>query len=143
MAEMKIVNLNEEMVLENMGYLIEIDKTILDDPWAFDNFLMDLPHKWEFSLAVLENERIIGFLICSVKESNIHVHRIAVSPEHHGNKTGCALMNHLLADCYKSGIKGVTLKVQNFNIKAQKFYEKLGFKKDGIESTRYLYKKEI
>ena len=52
-------------------------------------------------------------------------------------------MEHLFADCYNSGIKSITLKVQDFNIGAQIFYEKLGFKKVGSHKSRHLYKKEI
>ena len=140
---MKIVHLNREKVLANIDRLIEIDKIISDDSWTVDNFLMDLDHKWEFSLIALENDQIIGFLICSTKENNLHIHRIAVSLECQRKKVGSALIAHLLADCYKSHINSITLKVRDFNTNAQRFYEKLEFKKKESRGSRCQYKKEL
>ena len=141
---MKILHLDKEMVTENMDRLMEIDRAIImDDPWTAYNFLMDLEGKWEFSLVALENNIIIGFLICSVRGNNIHIHRIAISPEHQRRKVGSALIEHLVTDCYKSGINSITLKVRDFNINAQKFYEKLGFRKIASHGFRYLYGREL
>ena len=140
---MKIVHLDKEMAFKKINDLIEIDRIIPDDFWTSDNFLMDLGHKWEYSLVALDNDLVVGFLICSVKENNIHIHRIAVSPDYQRKKLGSVLMEHLFADCYNSGIKSITLKVQDFNIGAQIFYEKLGFKKEGSHKSRHLYKKVI
>ena len=140
---MKILHLDKEMVTENMNRLMEIDRTIMDDPWTVYNFLMDLEGKWEFSLVALENNIIIGFLICSVRGNNIHIHRIAISPEHQRRKVGSALIEHLVTDCYKSGINSITLKVRDSNINAQKFYEKLGFRKIVSHGFRYLYEREL
>ena len=140
---MKILHLDKEMVTANMDRLMEIDRAIMDDPWTAYNFLTDLEGKWEFSLVALENNIIIGFLICSVRGNNIHIHRIAVSPEHQRRKVGSALMEHLITDCYKSGINSITLKVRDFNINAQKFYEKLGFRKIVSHGFRYLYEREL
>jgi len=140
---MKILHLDKEMVMENMDRLMEIDRAIVDDPWTADNFLMDLEGKWEFSLVALENDLIIGFLICSVRGNNIHIHRIALSHEYQRRKIGSALMEHLITDCYKSGINSITLKVRDFNINAQKFYEKLGFRKITSHGFRYLYEREL
>lgn len=140
---MKILHLNQETTLKNINRLIEIDKIILDDPWRVDNFLTDLDRKWEFSLIALMNDSIIGFLISSVKKKNLHIHRIAVSKKYQRKKVGSALMEHLLADCYESGISGITLKVHEFNINAQLFYEKLGFKKKKSHKSRYLYERKL
>ena len=140
---MKVVHLNKEMAFEKINDLIEIDRIIPDDYWTSDNFLMDLDSKWEYSLVALDNDLLVGFLICSAKENNLHIHRIAVSPDYQGKKVGSALMEHLFANCYNSGIKSITLKVQDFNIGAQIFYEKRGFKKVTPHGSRYLYKKVI
>lgn len=140
---MKIVHLNREKALANIGRLIEIDKIIPDDSWTVDNFLMDLDRKWEFSLMALENDHTMGFLICSTKENNLHIHRIAVSPECQRKKVGSVLIEHLLADCYKSHINSITLKVRDFNTNAQRFYEKLEFKKKESRRSQCQYKKEL
>jgi ribosomal-protein-alanine N-acetyltransferase len=139
----KILHLDKEMTLENIDDLIKIDKIIQDDHWTEENFLRDLDRKWEFSLVALENNHIIGFLICSVKENNIHINRVAVSQEYQHKKIGRILMETLFADCNEYGVKRITLKVKYSNPEAISFYEKLGFKKVGVEGSRYFYVKEI
>lgn len=140
---MKIMHLDKEMTLENIDDLIKIDKIIPDDPWMEENFLRDLDRKWEFSLAALENNHIIGFLICSLKENNIHINRMAVSQEYQHKKIGASLMETLFEDCNKSGLKRITLKVKYSNPKAIRFYEKLRFEKVGMECSRYFYEKKV
>jgi ribosomal-protein-alanine N-acetyltransferase len=140
---MNILHLDKEMTLENINDLIKIDRLIPEDTWTEENFLRDLDRKWEFSLIALENNHVIGFLICSVKENNIHINRIAVSQDYQHKRIGRILMEELFTDCNKSGLKRITLKVNYSNTEAIRFYEKLGFKKAGIESSRFFYDKEI
>ena len=142
---MKIVHLNKEMVLENIGRLIEIDRTIIDEEgtWTVDNFLMELNHKWICSLAASIDNNIVGFVICSVKGDSLHIHRLAVSPEYQGRGIGTSLIEHLFNKCNEHNIMYVTLKSKKTNDKAQRFYERRGFKKIGTDGPNYIYKREI
>ncbi|WP_440954688.1 GNAT family N-acetyltransferase [Methanosarcina sp. Mfa9] len=140
---MIIKHLEKEMVLKNLDDLIKIDREIPDDPWKIDNFLIDLDRKWEFSLVALENSHIIGFLICSLKNNQIHIHRIAVLAEYQNKKVGSALISSLFDECYEHNIKRITLKVKNVNSGGHKFYKKYGFKIIGVENSRYICTKEF
>lgn len=140
---MKIVQLSKKMALANINRLIEIDKIIPEDPWTADNFLMDFNRKWEYSFIALEDSQIVGFLISSANANNLHIHRLAISPEHHRKRIGTALMGHLILSCYALGIGYVTTKVEINNKTAQRFYEQNGFKKITSEGPRYIYKKMI
>ena len=137
---MKIIHLNEETALANINHLIEINKVLDLESWTVDNFLMDLYGKWEYSLSALENNQIVGFLICSVKKSNIlHIHKIAVLPKYQRKKIGSTLLKHLFIKAYESNIEEITVKVKKSNINAQRFYEQLGFKKITSNGCRYTY----
>ena len=140
---MKIVHLNKEMVLENIGRLIEIDRTIIDEEgtWTVDNFLMELNHKWDYSLAAFIDNQIGGFVICSVKADNLHIHRLAVLPEYQNKKIGSTLLNHVCELCLKQNVSSVMLQVKKFNIEGQKFYERCGFERIGLNGPNYVYKK--
>lgn len=140
---MIIERLDKEKAIKNIKELIKIDNVIQDDPWKEDNFLLSLNYKWELSLIALEKNEIIGFLICSLKENSIHIHRIAVIPEYQNKKVGSLLMETLIDNCNKLEIKKVTLKVKNNNYDAFKFYKKLGFKILGIENSRYFCTKNL
>ena len=140
---MKIMRLSKKVAMENINRLIDIGKVVFDDPWGADNFFADFNRKWEFSLIALEDDQIVGFLICSVNANSLHIHRIAISPNYMRKKIGTTLINHVFNDARESGIKSVTLKVKKFNLAGQQFYKKLGFKKMFPEGTRYFYKKVI
>jgi ribosomal-protein-alanine N-acetyltransferase len=142
---MKIVRLDKETILENIDRLIEIDSTIFDEEgtWTLDNFLMDLDHKWDYSLVVFIGNQIIGFIVCSVKEGNLHIHRLAILLEYQGKKIGNRLLDCICNLCAKHRLKCVTLQVKKFNINAQRFYEQYGFEKIGSNMPNYVYKKVI
>ncbi len=142
---MKIVRLDKEMISENIDRLIEIDSAIFDEEgaWTLDNFLMDLNHKWDYSHAVLIGDQIIGFIVCSVREDNLHIHRLAILSEYKGKRIGSRLLDYVCNLCVKHGLKCVTLQVKKFNINAQRFYERYGFKKIDSNGPNYVYKKVV
>lgn len=140
---MKIVRLDKERILENIDRLIEIDSAIFDEEgtWTLDNFLMDLDYKWDYSLTVLIANQIVGFIVCSVKDDNLHIHRLAILPEYQMNKIGGRLLDCVCDLCVKYCLKYVTLQVKKFNINAQRFYERYGFEMIGSNGPNYVYKK--
>lgn len=140
---MRILHLDKEKTLQNINDLIKIDSIIPDDPWTADNFLMDLDHKWEFSFFALQNNDIIGFLICSMKENALYIHRIAVLPEHQKKKIGITFIQNLYMECQKYNIDKITLRVIDTNLPALEFYKGLGFKQFGKDGSRYLFEKNI
>lgn len=141
---MKIIHLNKETALANINHLMEINKVLDLDPWTVDNFLMDLYGKWEYSLSALENNQIVGFLICSVKKNNIlRIHKIAVLPKYQRKKIGSTLLKNLFINAHEFGIERIALKVKKSNVNVQRFYEQLGFKKIKTNGCRYIYARVI
>lgn len=142
---MKIVPLDKKMIAENIDRLIEIDSVIIDEEcvWTIDNFLMDLNHKWDYSHAVLSNDQIVGFVVCSVKEGNLHIHRLAILSKYRGKMIGSRLLDCVCRLCAKRGLKCVTLQVKKFNIDAQRFYERHGFDKMASNESNYVYRKVV
>ena len=142
---MMIVRLNKKMALGNIDRLIEIDEVVLDKPWTEDNFLVELPGKWEHSHVALEDTNIVGFVICSIKGENLHIHRIAVSPEYQGRGVGTALVEYLFDDRSEYGMKyrHVTVRTKKYNTNAQRFYKMKNFKRIGSDGPDYVYKKVI
>jgi ribosomal-protein-alanine N-acetyltransferase len=140
---MKIVRLTRDLAKAKIDELLEVEKTITDDRWTADNFLIDLDSKWEYSLVALEEDRIIAFMVCSVKGANIHVHRIVILPDYRGKGLGREMMDRLTASCIAAGIRSMTLKVHESNIGARNFYERLGFRHVATEAERYIYRKGL
>jgi len=142
---MRIIKLNQRLIRENIERLIEIDSIIIDEEgtWTLDNFLMELNHKWDYSFAMLVDDQIVGFIICSVKGNSLYIHRLAVLPEYQGKKIGSTLLKYICEICLKQNMNSVTLQVKKFNIEAQRFYERHGFERIGSNGPNYVYKKVI
>ena len=142
---MRIIKLNQRLIRENIERLIEIDSIIIDEEgtWTLDNFLMELNHKWDYSFAMLVDDQIVGFIICSVKGNSLYIHRLAVLPEYQGKKIGSTLLKYICEICLKQNMNSVTLQVKKFNIEAQRFYERHEFERIGSNGPNYVYKKVI
>lgn len=66
-----------------------------------------------------------------------HITTIAVKPEYMRNHIGEALIVTILENCYKTGIKYLTLEVRESNIAAINLYKKYGFNSLGTRKGYY------
>jgi len=62
---------------------------------------------------------------------------LAVSPEYHGKGIAKDMLEGVFADLKKEGITRVELRVESDNHRGIRFYEKLGFQKEGTLKSRY------
>lgn len=144
LVDMRMERLTKEIVLDSIGELVEIDKNIkTDERWDERHFLMDLAGKWENSFIILQDNKIAGFIICSVKNGDIlHIHRFAVKKEYQGKGIGTMLLEHVFKNA-NNNIKCVSLKVSKNNRPLQKFYENRGFKRCSMEGNNYIYRRRL
>jgi ribosomal protein S18 acetylase RimI-like enzyme len=100
--------------------------------WTAENLRCDLPGKWEVSrLALAEDGAMAGFLVGSVREGAIHVHRLVVVESHRRRGLGRLLLGEAAAEARSRGLASITLKVAADNEPALDFYRALGFRRDG------------
>jgi len=110
--------------------IYEIEKTSFKEPYP-PSFIDTLAHlNPETFLVAEENGRIVGYIVATLQgESLGHIISIAVSPNRRRRGVGSALALRILEVLKKLGAKSVRLEVRRSNGVAQRFYEKLGFKK--------------
>ena len=95
-------------------------------------------HNSMFFVAEIDNE-IIGYAKlaenstekCVSDESPIELSKLYVSHSFHGQGIAQSLMEECFAEARDKNYRTMWLGVWEFNYRAQKFYEKLGFKKVG------------
>lgn len=124
----QIIPISKEYLKDNLNSFISILKDIPNEYWNKDNFLLDLPCKWEYSFVALDNNKILGFLIASCKVNNIHIHKLMIDSKCRGNGIGSFLINHL-EEKAKNQFDMMTLKVYKDNVNAIKFYYNHNYKK--------------
>jgi ribosomal protein S18 acetylase RimI-like enzyme len=96
--------------------------------WERNNFLYDLPRKWDFSFAGFQDESLSSFCIASNKISDAYyIHLFFVSPESRGRRTGREMIAHAERIALQHGIKRIELRCPEKNAGALAFYRKEGF----------------
>lgn len=147
-----IKKLNKELLVICINEFIEIDKNIPFEPtWTQDNFMVDLPGKWEYSFIAINGVRVVGFSIASVKKIDGkacgYLHRIAISLEFQNKGIGRRLMKALEESLKEAKIELLLCSTKEKNLFAQTFYNNLGYIKRGIRTIGddkwIVYQKEV
>ena len=114
----------------------EIEKQTNPSPWSEENFISsyEVGHK---SLVCRIDNVIVGFIIFSVINKEIHLLNIAVHTEHQKKGIGSLLMETMLKQASVMGVLKVYLEVRSKNEKAILFYEKYNFIKDAVRVNYY------
>ncbi len=116
---------------EELLALVELERHIHgasahydDAPWRLENFARPLPGKAELSLVATMSDGPVGFLIASSSLEGVHVHRLAIDPEHWGTGIAAQLLARLLA----RSAGRVTINCDPQNAPALALYERAGFR---------------
>ena len=114
----------------------EIEKQTNPSPWSKENFFSsyEVGHK---SLVCRIDNIIVGFIIFSVINKEIHLLNIAVHTEHQKKGIGSLLMETMLKQASVMGVLKVYLEVRSKNEKAILFYKKYNFIKDAVRVNYY------
>lgn len=115
---MKIIKLTKDIILKYQTDILEMDSQIFDDRWIIENFTSDYPQKWNYSIGILENNHMVGILIATQKNDNLHIHRLLISKEYQNLGYGSILLT-----CLKGLYRGtIDTNVRKINIGAINFY---------------------
>lgn len=117
----------------HMTERVSLYKALSEDssPWTKEEFLLDLPLKWDLSFAVWDKGPL-GYCILSKRSEEIHLHQIMVARSVRGNGLGTLM----LGEAVSRGVS--TLKVHPENLGAIRFYQRYGFHIAGDENG-YLF----
>lgn len=143
-----IVSMTREVAARHVESIVEISGKIelaSWQRWEPANVMMELPRKWEFSLLLLHNSSVVGFLVASVYRSNIvHIHQLAVIREFRGNGGATGLVKRLIELSRDRRMKALTLETPPDAAAAQRIYASLSFEiiDDVVSLDRYLVDKQ-
>ena len=114
----------------------EIEKQTNPSPWSKENFFSsyEVGHK---SLVCKIDNIIVGFIIFSLINKEIHLLNLAVHTEHQKKGIGSLLMETMLKQASVMGVSKVYLEVRSKNEKAILFYKKYNFIKDAVRVNYY------
>ena len=91
----------------------------------------------DLMLGLLKDSDVIGFALARCVSDEAELLFIVVDASHRGSGLGVRLLERLLEEMGKRGIKTLFLEVSDANRAARKLYEKLGFKRIGLRERYY------
>lgn len=75
--------------------------------------------------------QIVGYQLCTMYFDGAHLARLAVLPEMQGRGIGAALVSGAVQHFAARGIRMMTVNTQESNVRSQRVYARLGFRRNG------------
>ena len=128
-----------EMTKDDIENVIQIEEEAYGKHhWAKSSFYDEMSNNLaRYYTAKTLNGEIVGYAGAWHIIDEGHITTIAVKKEFLRNHIGEAIIQRIIEDCYKQGIKYLTLEVRVSNIAAIKLYEKYGFQSLGTRKGYY------
>ena len=127
------------MVKNDIDEVVEIEKEAYGPHhWAKSSFFDELQNNLaKYYSAKTSEGKLVGYAGTWHILDEGHITTIAVKKDYMRNHIGEAIIHKILEDCYKDGVKYLTLEVRISNIPAIKLYEKYGFQSLGTRKGYY------
>jgi ribosomal protein S18 acetylase RimI-like enzyme len=121
-------------VREDLPAILRLDQVCFEPQWTKDDTILSpaIEQGPYFVIAELEG-KVVGYAYATAHFGGrwMHLVRIAVLPEHRGQRIGVSLLADLITYARQSGATAVTLNTQAYNQSAQRLYRWFGFAPTG------------
>ena len=131
-------------IAEDVHGIAALEKRSFATPWSEEDFERELNRNpiAVYLVAVTEEEEIVGYVGLWAILNEGHITNIAVSPEHRRKGIAAGLLDYLIKEASKYGVRKFTLEVRTSNAGAIKLYEGFGFSVEGYRKEYYKDNKE-
>jgi ribosomal-protein-alanine N-acetyltransferase len=130
----------EPITTRPLGYsdlpqVIAIERRAFPTPWSLAMFVLELSKPSGVCLAAIEDQRIVGYLICARYADVMHLMNIAVDPAARRRGIATALLEQMIERAGRE--QSYTLEVRPSNSGAIALYERFGFRSAGTRRRYY------
>jgi [ribosomal protein S18]-alanine N-acetyltransferase len=134
------MNSSTSVTIRPLGYadlpqVIAIERRAFPTPWSLAMFVLELSKPSSVCLAAADQNRLVGYLVCSRYAEVWHLMNIAVDPGQQRRGIGTALMEVMLERAGPE--EAYTLEVRPSNAPAIALYEQFGFRPAGTRRRYY------
>jgi GNAT superfamily N-acetyltransferase len=114
--------LSPTIIKSRIGDLLSVAADVPGEYWALDNFLLDMPRKWDLSFAAYDGADLLGYAILSEKPP-FWLHHFMLRKDRRNIGLGTSMMRRVLELCPGP----IGLKTAAENDQAIRFYKRFGF----------------
>jgi ribosomal-protein-alanine N-acetyltransferase len=123
------------LAYSDLPAVISIERRSFPTPWSLAMFVLELSKPSGICLAAIENDQLLGYLVCSRYDQVWHLMNVAVAPERRREGVAGRLIGRLVEE--GRGALPFTLEVRVSNRPAIAMYERLGFRSAGVRPRYY------
>lgn len=122
---------------DDIPAILEIEKVSFTTPWSKQDFLNEMYKKDVLSKVAVFEGSIIGYICVNYDAHECNILNLAVHPDFRRQGVATIMMEEAIGELKKRGCVFMFLKVRVLDTGAQRFYELLGFKVEGIRKKYY------
>jgi [ribosomal protein S18]-alanine N-acetyltransferase len=119
--------------------ILAIEEASFTNPWTREMYLAELENRGVSYcfLAKDANGHVVGFCSFWRVLDELHINNLAVKPEVRRLGAATALLERVLLEAGRLGVRRVTLEVRRSNEPARLLYERFGFSVAGVRRGYY------
>lgn len=125
----------EPMTPARLPEVLPIERSAYDHPWTHGNFADSLRAGYEARL-LCAGGQVLGYFVAMKGVDEVHLLNITVAPAWQGQGWGRLMLEALAIWARGQGAQWLWLEVRVGNLRAQRLYERNGFRRVG-ERRRY------
>jgi len=123
---MNILKYGRKIFSTHNKELSRIEKeNFVSERWTINNFVKPVKGKSRLSRIVFDKGKLVAYMIVTEYNNYMYLNRLVVTKKYQGKGVGAVLMNILE---HNKKYSKVVLNVHNDNVRAIKFYKRLGYR---------------
>ena len=151
--ECKIIT--KDLMIDNIDQFMDIERGTSEllgvlkygKSWGEKEFLYEVKDKWKYSICAIDQKKIIGYIIISNYENNIHSHRLAMNASFDSMKkiliTKC-LYRRLHTEARKNDLCSLSTIIPQKNTNTLRFHLREKWKQlNNIEIDNFIFERQM
>ena len=136
---MRVERLRHPAAEADVDAVVALEQESFTNPWSRETLVWELTNSDVTRVYLLRDakDRAIAFCIAWVIFDELHINTLAVSPANRRRGAATFLLEHLLAETAREGVRRATLEVRASNAAALELYRRLGFTVQGKRPGYY------
>ncbi len=125
------------MVIKDLDKVMILENQLFSSPWTYESYVFELKDNPFGHYVVLDDHGIKGYMGLWLNDDALQLTTIGVDPEVQNQGYATAMIRYMLDYALENHVSVITLEVRVSNEKAQRLYEKAGFRKAAIRRQYY------
>jgi len=126
----------EPLTEGRLGEIVEVESRAYEHPWTHGNFADSLRSGYQ-AQALMAGETLLGYFVAMKGVDEVHLLNITVVPEFQSQGWGRLMLDAIALWSRKQGAQWLWLEVRVGNERAQRIYERHGYRRVGERKGYY------